>query len=40
VAELGVRALPGTGLSKEAIESIETDLDRVLHRAASNGRTS
>jgi glutamate--cysteine ligase len=40
VAELGVRALPNTGMSKEAIESIETDLDRVLRRAASNGRTS
>jgi glutamate--cysteine ligase len=39
VVELGVRALPDTGLSQEVAQSIATDLDRVLHRPASNGRT-
>jgi glutamate--cysteine ligase len=42
VVELGIPALPETGLTKEVAESIATDLDRVLHTAArpvTNGRT-
>jgi glutamate--cysteine ligase len=35
VVELGIRALPNTGLSKEVVESITTDLDRVLHRTTA-----
>ncbi|HET9143658.1 ergothioneine biosynthesis glutamate--cysteine ligase EgtA [Actinophytocola sp.] len=41
VLELGIQALPETGLGKEVVESITADLDRVLRRAArgqaSNG---
>jgi glutamate--cysteine ligase len=43
VLDLGSRALPAVGLGKELIESIETDLDRVLYRAGrptTNGRKS
>jgi glutamate--cysteine ligase len=40
VVELGIRALPDTGLPLEVAESITAELDRVLHRAAANGRTS
>lgn len=40
VLELGIRALPDTGLPKEVAEPIVTDLERVLHRAATNGRIS
>jgi glutamate--cysteine ligase len=42
VVELGIRAMPDTGLTHEVAESITSDLDRVLHRAsrrAINGRT-
>jgi glutamate--cysteine ligase len=42
VVELGIQAMPDTGLTDEVAESITSDLDRVLHRAsrpASNGRT-
>jgi len=42
VLELGIPALPDTGLTKEVAESIATELDRVLHRAArprTNGGT-
>jgi glutamate--cysteine ligase len=40
VVELGMRALPDTGLPKEVAESITADLERVLHRAAAHGRNS
>lgn len=43
VLDLGSRALPAVGLGQELIESIESDLDRVLHRAerpTTNGRKS
>jgi glutamate--cysteine ligase len=43
IAELGIPALSDTGLTKEVVDTIATDLDRVLHTAArpvSNGRTS
>jgi glutamate--cysteine ligase len=39
VLELGIRRLPDTGLTKEVAEPIANDLDRVLHRATSNGGT-
>jgi glutamate--cysteine ligase len=42
VLELGIPALPRTGLTEEVAQSIATDLDRVLHKAArpvTNGRT-
>jgi glutamate--cysteine ligase len=39
VLELGLARLPDTGLPKEVAEPIANDLDRVLHRATSNGGT-
>jgi glutamate--cysteine ligase len=39
VLELGIQRLPDTGLTKEVAEPIAHDLDRVLHRATSNGGT-
>ncbi|HEU5475237.1 MAG TPA: ergothioneine biosynthesis glutamate--cysteine ligase EgtA [Actinophytocola sp.] len=40
VLELGIQALPETGLGKEVVESITADLERVLHRAATEGGES